>query len=359
MTPAAPIRLLAFDASPEAGQGLRGLLKQAPDISLIGVARRPAEMLEMARTLKPNLMTVSTEAATSTAVEVARTLMEQAPGPIVMLASDRVATQVTAALQAMDAGALAVIPPAAGRDPKGDARALATLRAMAGMKVVRRWRPAAPGVRVTAGKSAGVPATLPAGLSAVRRARVVAIAASTGGPAVLHRIFARLPADLAAPILVVQHIARGFAAGLAEWLTGGTALPVELAKRGENLRDGVIYVADNDLHLGVSSRGTVLLSDDPPIEGFRPSANFLFKSVARFYGQHALGVVLTGMGEDGASGLVELSAAGGRVLAQDEASCVVFGMPAAAIKQGVASAVLTPDDIAAELVRFAGSKRQV
>jgi two-component system chemotaxis response regulator CheB len=349
MKQAVPIRVLAFDGSTGSGAGLRQLLRDAKDISLAGLARRPAEMVDLVRTLKPNLITVSTEGVASDAVDVTRMLMEQAPSPIVVLASDEVAIQVKAAMQAMEAGALAVIPPTTGRDPRADARALATLRAMAGMKVVRRWpaRAVPPAV-----------AAAPAAAEGALHRRIVAIAASTGGPAVLHRILSRLPARFAAPVLVVQHIARGFAAGLADWLAADSALPVKLARAGEAVQAGTIYIAENDLHLGVSPRGTVTLSNEPPIEGFRPSASFLFSAVARTYGRNAVGVVLTGMGEDGASGLCELHAAGGRVLAQDEARCVVFGMPAAAIRQGATDAVLTPDAITEELIRSVGRRKE-
>jgi two-component system chemotaxis response regulator CheB len=194
--------------------------------------------------------------------------------------------------------------------------------------------------------AAAAPAAAAAAPPPVRtRARVVAIAASTGGPPALSQILSELPADFRAPVLVVQHIAEGFAEGLAKWLGASSRLAVKVAEEGEQLAPGHVYLAPDGRHLGV--RGDVVeLSDAPPIDGFRPSGSYLFESVAKSFGPAALGLILTGMGRDGVRGLAALRAAGGTVVAQDQDSSVIFGMNGEAVLAGLTDEVLPLDALA-------------
>ena len=180
---------------------------------------------------------------------------------------------------------------------------------------------------------------------------LVAIGASTGGPAVLSRVLSRLPATFPASILVVQHIARGFSIGFAEWLDSVTPLHVKLARDGEELRPRTVYIAPDDRHLGLVDKSTIELSNSPPMGTFRPSATYLYESVLRAVGPRMIAVILTGMGRDGVLGLARVHQAGGHVIAQNEDSCTVFGMPKAAIDAGTTHQVLAIDDIARELMR--------
>ena len=168
----------------------------------------------------------------------------------------------------------------------------------------------------------------------------MAIAISTGGPAALQKLLTSLPRDFPAPILVVQHIAEGFVAGLILWLDSVSSLRVKLAENGEKLQNSTVYLAADDRHLGVSKNGRISLSSKSPVRGFRPSGTFLFESVAAAFGKAAVCVVMTGMGEDGVAGLRAVQKAGGRIIAQDENTSVVFGMPAAAIESGLVDVVL-------------------
>jgi two-component system chemotaxis response regulator CheB len=167
------------------------------------------------------------------------------------------------------------------------------------------------------------------------RVRLIAVAASTGGPAALQRILEALPADFPVPLLIVQHIATGFGAGLAEWLASTCGIQVKVAEHGEPLAARTAYLAPDDRHLGIRPDRRVLLDDTAPIDGFRPSATYLFESAARVYGASMAAVVLTGMGRDGVEGLHAVKAAGGRVIAQDESSSVVYGMPREAVAAGL------------------------
>jgi two-component system chemotaxis response regulator CheB len=180
----------------------------------------------------------------------------------------------------------------------------------------------------------------------------VGIAASTGGPAALARILAALPPGYPLPLLVVQHIASGFEPGLVSWLAGIAPVPVRLAKDGEPVGAGACLAPDGR-HLAVRS-GRVRLDDGPAVNGFRPSATPLFASLAREYGPRSAGIVLSGMGEDGAEGLLYLRRAGGFTAAQGPSSSIVYGMPRAALESGAAAVSVELDDVPALLLRLAG-----
>jgi two-component system chemotaxis response regulator CheB len=180
------------------------------------------------------------------------------------------------------------------------------------------------------------------------------VVASTGGPQAIQSLLQGLGSDLSVPVLIVQHINDGFAAGMAGWLSSSCPLRVQLAEHGDTPSAGVVYLAPGDRHLLVTRRGTLALSKSPPAGGFRPSGNLLFESGAEYYGAGAVGVLLTGMGEDGALGLGTLRTAGSVTFAQDEATSVVFGMPAAAIALGAADRVLPIFAIAPEIRALLG-----
>jgi two-component system chemotaxis response regulator CheB len=294
-------------------------------------------------------------------LEATREIMITAPTPIVIITGSLRACEVTASMDLLRAGALEVLlkPP----DPRSDAfptaaqRLITAVKAMAGVKVVRHWRPSA------RDRCGAEPRPLPAVTREEVRARVVAIATSTGGPAALQCVLSELPATYPLPILVVQHITPGFIGGLATWLTGACPLRVKVAQQGEPLTPRTVYLAPDDLHLGVADRAgaggvgapAVALSGTPPIGGFRPSGTYLFESVARAYGPSALALILTGMGDDGVVGLRAIRNGGGQVIAQDQASSIVFGMPGAAIAAGLALLVLPLESIAARLIALAGA----
>ncbi|MGH2947651.1 MAG: CheB methylesterase domain-containing protein [Solirubrobacteraceae bacterium] len=220
---------------------------------------------------------------------------------------------------------------------------LRTVRLMAEVKVVRRWP-------VREGGS-------PAPARPRPRQRVLAIAASTGGPAVLAEMLRALPPALGCPILLVQHIAPGFGEAFVQWLGGATRRPVKLAEHGEHAVQGTVHVAPGGKQMGIARSGAIVLTARGEVNGFCPSASHLFTSVAEAYGAGATGVVLTGMGRDGADGLLRLREAGGLTIAQDEPSSVVFGMPGAAVALGAAELVLPPPRIVATLRSLVGGAR--
>lgn len=328
------------------------ILQSDPEIHVIGQAKNGAEAVELASRVKPDLITMDIHMPVMDGFEATKEIMVLAPVPIILVSSSVSREDVGLSFDAMRAGALMVVakpdsPQSAVFDGRR-AQFLAMVKAMSQVKVVRRWTPRAPAATPTSGRKRAPGARL----------RLVAIAASTGGPAALQRILTELPRDFPAPILVVQHIAAGFVAGLADWLGTGCNLRVKIAEQGEPLAPRTVYLAPDDRHLGLTADTRTVIADAPPVMGFRPSGSYLFESAARAYGASVAAVILTGMGSDGVEGLKAVKATGGRVLAQDEASSVVYGMPREAVAAGVVDAVLPIGDIAAYLMDLTGARVQ-
>jgi two-component system chemotaxis response regulator CheB len=339
------IRVLIADDSQSARALLAGMLSADPEFTIVGEARDGREAVALACRLKPDIVTLDLDMPGLDGFEATRQIMTAVPTPIVIVSALAGLSEAEAAAGALGAGALAVLRKPAGPGAPGFERSrrdiVATVKAMADVKVVRRW-PERP--------MEAPPPALPS--TARPPATVVAIATSTGGPPALHHLFGELSADFPAPILVVQHISRGFTEGFASWLGRGTKLRVKLAEDGETASRGTAYVAPDDRHLGIERDGTIRHSSKPAIGGFRPSATFLFESAAAAFGSRAVAVILTGMGRDGVDGLRAIRRAGAQTIAQDEKTSVIFGMPGAAVAEGLADVVLPLTEIAGRLVHL-------
>lgn len=353
-----PIRVLIVEDSPTSRALLVALFTEAPEFVVVGVAANGAEAIEKTIELSPDLVIMDVYMPVVDGVDATKEIMREAPTPIVMVSASAATSDVSLGLSATQAGALVLLEkphnPLAASYRDECAHLLATAKAMAHVKVVRRW-----GTEHIARSQDRWMSTPPRPASseaaAARRARLIAIGTSTGGPAALHRILIDLPRDIDVPIVIVQHMALGFIDGLAKWLSANVGIKVVVATEGDQLARGTVYLAGHDRHLGVSAGGRVTLSDTSPLAGFRPSADFLFDSCARSYGSGLIAVVLTGMGHDGLAGLQTVHQRGGRVLAQDQHSSVVFGMAKEAIDSGVVDEILPLEVIGrrlSELVRF-------
>lgn len=342
----APIRVLIVDDSPTVRALLREILESDAGIRVVGEAADGVEAVREAVRLTPDLITMDVVMPGMDGLEATKEIMIAAPTPILIVSSTGNRSVMDLSFDATQAGALAVVtkpesPLAPAFAEKRD-QLLAMVKAMAQVKVVRRWGPR-PG-RLTARQA-------PASRLDDDR-RLVLIGASTGGPAALRRILMDLPRDFAAPILVVQHIAKGFVEGLAAWLNAGCTLHVKVAEEAEILQPRVVYLAPDDRHLGVRPDGRALISDRAPIGGFRPSATFLFETAATALGRNAIALILTGMGNDGVAGLRPLHEAGALVLAQDERTSVVYGMAQEAVRAGVVDSVLPLEVMGARLAEL-------
>jgi two-component system, chemotaxis family, protein-glutamate methylesterase/glutaminase len=342
-----PLKVLVVDDSAVSRRLLATVLDGDPELQVVGEARDGREAMRMAEQLRPDVITMDIHMPDMDGFETTRRIMESSPRPIVIVSADYDPQDVARSFHALEAGALTVLPKphGAGTETFSDraAELIEVVKLMAGVNVFRRHaRP---------GRKGGMLYPAPS-LNGAPPAEIVAIGASTGGPAALATLLQGLPPDLGVPVLIAQHLARGFDSGLAEWLDTVTDLDVRLAMAGEPLHAGTVLVAPHGSHLGVTRSGRATLSFSEPLGGHRPSVSYLFSSVARAYGASALGVILTGMGEDGVAGLIELKGAGGRVLGQDRASCVVYGMPRAALRAGVVDQELPPATLAAAIAAY-------
>jgi two-component system, chemotaxis family, protein-glutamate methylesterase/glutaminase len=342
------VRVLVVDDSPVARRLLVSVLSRDGGLEVVGEATNGAEALRLAERLRPDVITMDVQMPGVDGLQATRRIMERHPAPIVVVSGGHDPADLAHSVRALEAGALAALRKPVGPGDPGFAAEAAdlvrTVKLMAEVRVFRRRPAATPaGRRHPAGSGNGA---RPAPRLA---AELVAVGASTGGPAALAAILRALPIPLPVPLLVVQHITPGFDAALASWLEETTPPRVRLAADGQPLSPGEVLIAPADAHLGLSGTGQVELRSGPPLGGHRPSASHLFSSVARVVGRPAVGVILTGMGRDGATGLVELRRAGGLVLAQDEASCVVPGMPAAAVAAGAVDEVVPLGELPARI----------
>ncbi len=349
------IKVLIVEDSPVVRDFLWHLLRTDPEIQVIGTASDGEGALDAVQRQKPDVITMDIHMPGMKGLEATRKIMETHPMPIVIVNSSVVADEVTTTFRAIEAGALAVVPRPQGlRHPEYEATAqelIQTVKLMSEVKVVRRWPLLQSGARV--------PATRKADMARASTAiQVVAIGASTGGPPVLQTLLSGLPKDFSVSVLIVQHLASGFVQGFADWLTQSTGFPVHVAAADDDLLPGHAYVGPDGVHLQVGMDCRIVLSQDAPKNGLRPSISCLFQSVAQVFSRSAAGVLLTGMGKDGAEELKLLRDKGAITIVQDKDSAVVYGMAGEAVKLDAATYMLSPDGMAPALIRLVSKKRK-
>lgn len=335
------IKVLIVEDSIVAQQLLTHILNTDPEIQVIGTALSGVEALQFVNKHKPDVITMDFHLPGPNGLQVAREIMETKPVPIIVVSATWTADQFSEAFELMEAGTVATIKRPAGiGHPEHETlsqQLIQLVKSMSEIKVVRRSARYKPKQFDTA--------PIP-----FMGQRVVAVGASTGGPPVLNTILSSLPASYPYPILIVQHIADGFVDGLIHWLTPKCKLPITIAKHGTKLTSGHVYIAPDGHHMGITPTEHIFLSDAEPEHGIRPSVDFLFRSIAETCGPRAIGILLTGMGKDGADGLLVMKSAGAITIAQDKDTSAVFGMPAEAIKMGAAQFILPPNKIAQSLI---------
>ena len=330
------IRVLVVDDSPSICEYLCALFASDPEFQVVGAARNGSETVPLVERLKPDVISMDLTMPGIDGFETTRQIMSSHPTPIVIVSARCDRKSAALSFQVLEAGALSLLgTPAPLGSPGYEAsrrELLDTFRAMAGVRVIRRSvRPVLQSLPKVSAPSSGV--SLPS---------LIVIGASTGGPPVLHTIISRLPATLPVPIVVVQHITHGFIDGLVDWLGSVTTLPVSTAKDLEIPLPGHVYLAPDGVHLELSRDRRLRLVPGSKEFGVCPAVSRLFRSVTGSYGRTAIGVLLSGMGRDGAEEMLALRRSGGITIAQDAATSVVHGMPGEAIRLG-AAIYISPD----------------
>lgn len=348
-----PIHVVVVDDSTVVRQVLTNAINSDPQLRVVGTGVNGREAVELAAKLKPDIITMDMNMPVMGGIEATKQIMAYHPTPILILSSTLFRNiGENKPFDAISFGALDVMDkgPLRGANGGDYARALTErIKVLARIKVVThplaKFERRFPADGATPAKPA-VAAPLPAG-----EKRIVAIAASTGGPQALLQVLKQLPANLPCGVVIVQHISEGFDAGLADWLNEQCDIDVCLGTDNAPLAPGVAYIAPSGSHMTVTPAGRLKLTNEEPVDCQKPSATVLFHSVAHVYRDRAICAILTGMGADGVDGLKSVKAAGGKVVAQDQSTCVVFGMPKAAIELGVVDWICPIEQVAPAILR--------
>lgn len=330
-------RVLIVDDSPLFVSALRHVFEGDPRFVVVGHASDGREAIGLVNELEPDVVTMDLHMPRLSGIEAIDEIMASRPVPILVMTADPRAEESGLCFDALSRGALDLMPKPRLDDERARTALKDRVHLLSTVPVVphRRRRPAS-----TEGTRRLAPGESPT---------VLGIVASTGGPSALARIVSGLPADLPFGVVIVQHLFRGFAGHLVSWLGATSRLPVELAREGALVEPGTIWLAPDEHHVRVTARRRLALHDGPPVDGHCPSGDVLLRSLAEELGPAAMGLVLTGMGRDGAQGIRALLDAGGITFAQDSASAAVDGMPKAAREAG-AQHVVSLDEVVPALL---------
>jgi len=347
------IKVLVVDDSAFMRKAITSMLQEDPEIKVIGTARDGVEAIQMVQEFKPDVVTMDVEMPRMDGITALKEIMQKCPVPVIMVSSlTTEGAKVT--LEALELGAIDFIP-------KNLAELSVNIVKIKGMLIdkiktigkrglVKRKplvKPAEPKIEVP---KVEIPKTR---VTTERKVGIVSIGTSTGGPKALQEIIPKLPKDFPVPIVIAQHMPPNFTKPFAERLDQLSQLSVKEAEEGETVKPGIVYVAPGKGHMRLNRRGIetfVSISDDKEEFIYRPSVDALMLSVADCYPGRALGVILTGMGNDGAKGCKKIKETGGRVFAQNEETCVVYGMPRAVVDAGIADKVVSLEEMAGEII---------
>jgi two-component system, chemotaxis family, protein-glutamate methylesterase/glutaminase len=338
------IRVLVVEDSPLMCKILTSILNRDPQIIVAAIATHGKEAVELVPHLKPDVITMDIDMPVMDGFEATRQIMASHPTPILIVSSTAFKPGMEKVFKAISSGALDVIDKSelefVGDKRSGEAL-IAKIKFFNGVGVMQR--------PLTKLRNERVAVDLKTSREKVSD-KIMALVASTGGPQALHEILKRLPEDFPCGIVIVQHITSGFLEGLVDWLAKECKIKVKIGEDAEPIRPGIAYIAPDHFQMRVEEGGRISLSNEPASGGHRPSGDVLLESVARTYGKGGVAAILTGMGRDGAMGMKAVKQLHGRTIAQNEESCVVFGMPQAAIEMKVIDKVLPLEKIAGEIL---------
>jgi two-component system, chemotaxis family, protein-glutamate methylesterase/glutaminase len=340
-----PIKVLVVDDSAFMRYTITQRLALSPEIQVVGTARDGQEALEVIPKLNPDVVTLDVEMPRLDGLSTLREIMADHPRPVIMLSS-LTSQGAVETVQALTLGAVDFIA-----KPSNKANIGAVMDEVVG-KIIRAARAR---VWVVPRNRNVEPAQLPKGGKTIRKLtaqdRVLVIGSSTGGPRALSTVVPSLPANLQAAVLIVQHMPAGFTRSLAERLDSLSALKIKEAEPGDKLEVGRALVAPGGFHMILDANGEIALNQNPPVHAVRPAIDVTMTSVVQRYGRVTVGVVLTGMGNDGTTGCTLIHSAGGKVIAEAESTCVVYGMPRSVYEAGVVDLVVPLTEVAATIQR--------
>jgi two-component system chemotaxis response regulator CheB len=348
--PKRKIRILVVDDSIFIQKLLVAILESDPELAVVGVAKNGRQAVEMVASLNPDLVTMDIRMPVMDGFEATQTIMAENPKPILVISSSVSSRDMNVSFNAIKAGALDII-----EKPQGSLRSdyrevgaeiIRRVKMLSEIKVFRHLS-----ARLTRGVS------LPEKKDGEEPGRqAVAIGASTGGPSAIHQILQAAPEELAVAVFVTQHISEGFGEGYVEWLRRNTKLKIKMAEEGDHVTPGTVYFSPDRGLLELQGRNRIAIRRPSGGEG-RMNINAMISSVAEAYRHRAIGVLLTGMGNDGVAGLRRIKENGGTTIVQDEKTSIIFGMPRAAIEEGLADQVLPLDEILPAVMRLIAGQR--
>ena len=356
------LRVLVVDDSSVHRLALSEALKGIDGVEVVGTAPNGRIALTRIEQLRPDLVTLDVEMPEMDGIEMLRRLKAAGSPVDVLMVSVHTLRGTEVTLQALELGAFDFVTKPVGTDLRKNMDALRAdlkraIDTFVTNRLLRATRKATgPGPQQTPPAAAKIATQSPSSVSA-SPVEIVAVGISTGGPQVLGKVIPQLPADLPVPVVIVQHMPASFIGAMVASLDDKSRIRVVEGQDGMPLESGTVYLAPGEKQMKVTARANrrvLALTDDPPENHCKPAADYLFRSVAAVYGSRALGIIMTGMGADGREGLKQMKAQGARVIAQDEESCVVFGMPMEAIKAGVVDQAVPLERIAAQIVRMVG-----
>ena len=336
------IKVLIVEDSPAIQLFLKNILERDPDIQVVGVGRDGEEAINLVEKLNPDVVTMDVSLPVINGLEATRIIMERHPLPIIIVSGHFNPRNSHDTFNALQAGAVTIVekPCTTGAESINMimTRLVQTIKLMSEVKVVRRMTNTFESL-VTQKAGTGQKTLSPQNI------KIIGIGASAGGPQIIEKILSGIPSSFAIPIVIVQHITSGFIDGYIDWLNTTSRIPVQLAKDGESLHNGVCYVAPDQLHTTVTNEGKIRLLNTPSIYSSKPSISHLFESIAVHYGRSAIGIILSGMGKDGARELKLIKENGGITIAQDPDSALINGLPGEAVKNGSVMYVYSPEQI--------------
>lgn len=343
------IKVLLVDDSPVVLAILQRMLSAAPDITVAGTAKNGEEALELIPKLEPDVVCSDLHMPKMDGFELTEQIMEKFPRPILVIS---ISVQETGdehnVFEVLNSGAVDVFPKPRGSNleeyEKLSNELIRKIRILSGVVVFTKHK--------SRRKRKSVSKRISPPITAESPIKIVTIGASTGGPQALHKVLTPLPFGFPVPVVCVQHISEGFLKGFVDWLAYECKLKIKIARSGETPFPGTVYFPEERKHLEIDADGKFISTNQPPLRGHRPSVSVTFSSLAKYYGSSILAVLLTGMGSDGAEGMLDIYQQGGITIAQDEYTSTVFGMPKQAIDLGAAKYVLPLEEISSKILKF-------